>query len=66
MRKRILSGILAAALVLTEVPVTAFAQTDQNQSKQATAVVYGDVNEDGKVDLKDAWILPVSTPSMQM
>lgn len=57
MRKRILSGILAAALVLTEVPVTAFAQTDQSQSEPATAVVYGDVNEDGEVDLKDAWML---------
>ena len=45
MRKRILSGILAAALMITALPVTTFTKTND--------ILYGDVNGDGKVNLVD-------------
>lgn len=49
MRKRIISGLLAAVMAITALPVTADAKISGNQ--------YGDINGDGKVDLRDALIL---------
>lgn len=46
MRKRIISILLAAAMMITELPVTASAKTSGN--------LYGDVNGDGIIDLLDA------------
>ncbi len=45
MLKRILSSILVIAMIFTSVPVSSYAETSQ--------VFYGDVNEDGKIDLND-------------
>ena len=49
MLKRILSGVLVAAIALTSLPMTAFAQTNN--------ILYGDVNADGEIDLNDALML---------
>ncbi|MDD6035060.1 MAG: InlB B-repeat-containing protein [Lachnospiraceae bacterium] len=49
MLKRILGCILIAALTLTALPMTAFAKTSN--------ILYGDVNNDGKVDLFDPLML---------
>ena len=44
--KRIISAGLAAALVITAIPLTSMAKTSGN--------IYGDANGDGEIDLKDA------------
>lgn len=49
MKKRIISFLLAGAMVFTTIPMSAMAE--ENKSK------YGDVNEDGSVDLLDVLVL---------
>ena len=56
MLKRILSGVLVAAIALTSLPMTAFAQTNN--------ILYGDVNADGQFTITDVvamqkWLLAV-------
>ncbi len=46
MLKRILSAVLTAALVVSALPLTPFAD-------DAPAVLYGDANDDGKINLND-------------
>lgn len=45
MKKRIISCILVAAMLLTLIPIPAAAKTSGN--------LYGDANGDGVIDLKD-------------
>lgn len=49
MKKRIISFLLAGAVVFTSIPLSA--QAEESRSK------YGDVNEDGTVDLLDVLVL---------
>ena len=49
MLKRILSCVLAVVLTLSALPMTAIAETVSRR--------YGDVNQDGSIDLKDVLIL---------
>lgn len=50
MLKRVVSMLLVAALLVTSVPVKVFAT-------EVNTVAYGDVNADGKIDLKDDLLL---------
>lgn len=52
MRKRILSILLVAVTLLTSLPANFIAASAEKQS-----IVYGDANEDGKIDLLDDLIL---------
>lgn len=49
MLKRITCGFLAAAMIITQVPLTSMAQSRSNK--------YGDVNGDGEIDAQDASML---------
>lgn len=67
MFKRVLSVLLATSLVVTQVPMDVLAETrssaegdssaESQQPDSEDAVLYGDVNGDGRVDLKDVLML---------
>ena len=58
MRKRILSFLLAVSLTLSALPMTVFAE--------AVTRRYGDVNQDGKIDLKDVLSLKRSLAEQEV
>ena len=49
MKKRIISMLLVSAMFLTSIPMTATAKTSDTK--------YGDINNDGKIDIIDALVL---------